>query len=132
MKWDVNQEGKRRSLTVVVIVDLVNIAMNVKEKYNLIATEKNNLIGKTESLYINQTEKEMTMTLTKRAKRIQKERETCNPDHKCLKCDRPIDGKAHHFFCKDCYVPGLMYSEEIKNKLRRIRNIEKSINKKSS
>ena len=56
------------------------------------------------------------MSLSKRAKRIKKEREDCNPEHKCLKCGEPVS--QHHFFCNDCYGPGLMYSSHIRNKFK--------------
>ena len=58
------------------------------------------------------------MTRSKRKKRFSKERKKCNPDSICFKCGGPLKGASHHFFCNDCYVPGLMYSEEIRKKIR--------------
>ena len=37
----------------------------------------------------------------------------------CLRCGEPID--KHHFFCNDCYVPGLIHSKEFRNKKKRLK-----------
>lgn len=58
------------------------------------------------------------MTRTRRKKRFVKERKVCNPGDVCLKCDGSMKNASHHFFCNDCYTPGLMYSEEIRRKIK--------------
>ena len=57
------------------------------------------------------------MTKSKRKKSKRSERELCNPEHVCMKCGKKINN-MHHFFCNDCYIPGLMYSEEIKTLIK--------------
>ena len=57
------------------------------------------------------------MTKSKQKKQRRMEREICNPEHVCMKCGKKLSNN-HHFFCNDCYVPGLMYSEEIKSKIK--------------
>jgi Zn finger protein HypA/HybF involved in hydrogenase expression len=58
------------------------------------------------------------MSLTKNQKRMQKERKRCNPENKCLNCGKNLKGSKHHFFCDDCYAPGLMYTQQIRSKIR--------------
>ena len=57
------------------------------------------------------------ITKTKRNKQFKKERERCNPDHRCLKCGGKING-SHHFFCNRCYLPGLMYAGDFRKILK--------------
>jgi hypothetical protein len=64
------------------------------------------------------------MTLTKRKKQVKLERKICNPQELCLLCNKSIKNGSHHFFCSSCYRPGLMYSEEMKKKLKEIRDKE--------
>jgi hypothetical protein len=55
------------------------------------------------------------MTLTKKKKMLLQQRKTCNPDNVCLSCGKKLGHNGiHHFFCDDCYTPGLMYSSYIK------------------
>jgi len=57
------------------------------------------------------------MTLSNRKKRFAQERKKCNPKNKCLKCGGSMKGASHHYFCNACYVPGLMYSEDMRRKI---------------
>jgi hypothetical protein len=57
------------------------------------------------------------MALTRRKKRIKKERKNCNPEEKCLKCGESLKDDSHHFFCNSCYVPGIQYLPEFKEKV---------------
>lgn len=34
---------------------------------------------------------------------------------------------SHHFFCNDCYTPGLMYSGEIRRKIWEVERLDKAI-----
>jgi len=67
------------------------------------------------------------MTLTKRKKIVKAERMVCNPQEICFACGISIKNSSHHFFCNNCYKPGLMYTEEIRKKLKEMR--DKEINK---
>jgi hypothetical protein len=58
------------------------------------------------------------MTLTKTKKRIRDERKKCNPDGKCLKCEEPLKNSKHHYFCNDCYVPGIQCLPEYRKKIK--------------
>ena len=51
-------------------------------------------------------------------KQLKAERIICNPKNKCVKCGRGLSKSPHHYFCRDCYVPGLMYSDDMKKKLK--------------
>jgi hypothetical protein len=64
------------------------------------------------------------MTLTKRKKQVKEERKICNPQEICFACGISIKNGSHHFFCSNCYKPGLMYTEEIRKKLKEIRDKE--------
>lgn len=47
------------------------------------------------------------------------ERRICNPGGKCVKCGNQLTIKdPHHFVCRDCYVPGIMYTEEVQALLK--------------
>lgn len=48
------------------------------------------------------------MTLTRRKKRIKKERKKCNPDNKCRDCGTSLKDSPHHHYCKDCWKPEYM------------------------
>jgi hypothetical protein len=61
------------------------------------------------------------MSLSKRKKIVKEERKICNPAEVCLKCGDPIKKSKHHFFYNACWVPGLMYSEEIKKKIKEMK-----------
>lgn len=55
------------------------------------------------------------MVLTKKKKILMHQRRICNPNNICFKCGKTLGNKgSHHFFCDDCWVPGMMYSNYIK------------------
>ena len=67
------------------------------------------------------------MTLTKRKKRVKKERKKINPDEKCRRCGASLKNNRHHFYCNDCwlpkeirYIPEKKLSYEGKQQLKRI------------
>lgn len=45
------------------------------------------------------------MTLTKRKKRVKKERKKINPDNKCKRCGKSLKNSPHHFYCSECWLP---------------------------
>ena len=57
------------------------------------------------------------MSLSKRKKQFMIERLRCNPENECVECGKSMVGCSHHFLCNDCYVPGKMYSQEIRKKI---------------
>lgn len=61
------------------------------------------------------------MGLTKTKKRIRDERKKLNPDNKCLKCGEPLKNSIHHYFCNDCYVPGIQCLPEYKWRIQRMK-----------
>ena len=77
----------------------------------------NILNGKNKDLKRNSIYYVIFMTKSRRKKRFSKERRNCNPENKCLKCGEPLKDASHHFFCNDCYTPGLIYSKEVRRKL---------------
>lgn len=55
----------------------------------------------------------------KTRKMIRQERRVCNPNNVCVRCGNQLrKNDIHHFVCNDCWVPGIMYSQEIREKLK--------------